>query len=261
MKGCVSTYMDRFGGVGRLVSEAGLDRLARAHVCIIGIGGVGSWSAEALARSGVGRLTLVDLDDVCITNTNRQVHALEGAVGRPKVEAMAERVHAVNPECQVEALADFFTEKSADAILGRNFDFVVDAIDTVKHKCHLIIRCREGGVPMITVGGAGGKIDPTQVRVADLTLSTHDSLLRRVRKKLRQDHDFSREGLWDLPCVFSTELPRFPAADGGVCDRPSPDMSLRLDCASGYGTASFVTGTFGFAAAAAVVQHVAATQS
>lgn len=257
----MSNYTDRFGGVGRLVGDAGLERLSGAHVCVIGIGGVGSWAAEALVRSGVGRLTLVDMDDICITNTNRQIHAVDGAVGQPKVSAMAARVTAVNPECQVEALSEFFTASTADEILGRGFDFVVDAIDTVKHKCLLIVRCRDEGIPLVTVGGAGGKIDPAQIAVADLTVSTHDGLLRRVRKKLRQNHDFDSDGPWGLPCVFSTELPRFPTADGGVCDRPSPEMSLRLDCASGYGTASFVTGAFGFAAASVVVRALAQERS
>ncbi|MDP6944079.1 MAG: tRNA threonylcarbamoyladenosine dehydratase [Myxococcota bacterium] len=253
----MSDYLDRFGGVGRLVGDEGLERLSSAHVCIIGIGGVGSWAAEALARTGVGRLTLVDMDDVCITNTNRQVHAVDGVVGRPKVSAMAERIAAVNPDCQVAALAEFFTAETADDILERGFDFVVDAIDTVKHKCVLIVRCRAAGIPIVTVGGAGGKVDPAQIAVADLTVSTHDGLLRRVRKKLRQDHGLGSEGPWDLPCVFSTELPRFPTPEGGICDQPSPDTSLRLDCASGYGTASFVTGAFGFAAASVVVRALA----
>ena len=245
---------DRFGGVSRLVGDAGFERLANAHVCIVGIGGVGSWTAEALARSGVGRLTLVDMDDVCITNTNRQVHAVEGAVGQPKVSAMATRIAAVNPACEVKALTDFFTAATADDILGRGFDFVVDAIDTVKHKCLLIMRCRAEGIPLVTVGGAGGKVDPAKIAIDDLTVSTHDGLLRRVRKKLRQDHGMGNDGPWGLPCVYSTELPTFPTPDGGVCERPTPEMSLRLDCASGYGTASFVTGAFGFAAASVVVR-------
>ena len=239
------------------MGDEGLVRLSGAHVCIIGIGGVGSWTAEALARSGVGHLTLVDMDDVCITNTNRQIHALTSTVGQPKVDAMAQRVAALNPGCQVDALGAFFTASTADEILSKGFDFIVDAIDTVKHKCLLLLRCREAGIPVITVGGAGGKIDPTQICVADLTVSTHDGLLRRVRKKLRQDHGFSREGLWGIPCVYSTELPRFPTPDGGVCARPTPEMSLRLDCASGYGTASFVTGAFGFAAASVVIKELA----
>jgi len=257
----VSDYLDRFGGIGRLVGDAGLERLAGAHVCVVGVGGVGSWTAEALARTGLGHLTLVDMDDVCVTNTNRQIHATTGSIGRPKVAAMAERIAAVNPECRVDALAEFFTDATADDILGRGFDFVVDAIDTVKHKCALIVRCRDGGIPLVTVGGAGGKLDPAQITVGDLTVSTHDALLRRVRKTLRQDCGFDNDGPWELPCVFSTELPRFPTPEGGICDRRSPETSLRLDCSSGYGTASFVTGAFGFAAASVVVRALTSPPS
>lgn len=251
-------YGERFSGVGRLYGRAGMERLSEAHVCVIGVGGVGSWTVEALARSGVGRLTLIDLDDVCVTNTNRQLHALDGAVGRPKVAVMAERVGRINPGCQVRAWDEFFTPSTAEEILAEGYDYVVDAIDQAHNKVLMIARCRALGIPVVTVGAAGGKRDPGQVRIADLTETTGDRLLRRVRKELRQKHGFPRgTRRWKLPCVFSTEAAMYPTADGSVCDTPDPEVSLRLDCSSGFGTATFVTGTFGFMAASVVVSALA----
>lgn len=245
---------DRFGGIARLYGVAALERLTRAHVCVIGIGGVGSWTAEALARTAVGRITLVDMDDVCVTNTNRQLHALADSVGRPKVEVMAERILAVNPACQVDPVMDFFTPTTADALLDRGFDFVVDAIDQWQNKCLMIRGCRERGLPLVVLGGAGGRRDPGKVKVADLTETSGDRLLKRVRKMLRQKHDFSRKGRWQIPAVYSDEPPVFPTPEGGVCEvRDDATSNLRLDCASGMGTASFVTGAFGFAASSVVV--------
>src|SRR5277367_5610248 len=139
----------RFGGLARLYGDGGLQRLLRASVCVVGLGGVGSWAAEALARSAVGRLTLVDLDDVCLSNVNRQLHALDGAIGRPKVEVMAERIRAIHPACQVQAVAEFFAETTADKILENRFDFVVDAIDEVANKCLLIARCCQKEIPIV----------------------------------------------------------------------------------------------------------------
>lgn len=244
--------------MARLFGMAGLDRLRAARVAVIGIGGVGSWAAEALARSGVGGLRLIDLDDICVTNVNRQLHALDGAIGRPKVAVMAERVRAINPACAVEPVADFFTAEDADALLAGSLDYVVDAIDNAPLKATLIARCRERSLPVITSGGAGGRQDPTQVRVADLVDSTHDGLLAEVRRLLRREHGFPAAGRrFGVECVFSPERPVFPTSDGGVCPAREPDSDLRLDCRSGFGTASFVTGTFGFALTARVVATLA----
>ena len=249
----------RFGGIGRLYSSDALARLRGAHVCVVGIGGVGSWTVEALARSAVGALTLVDLDEVCVSNVNRQLHALDSAVGRPKVEVMAERIRQINPECRVQAIAEFFTGLNAEEILKTRFDYVVDAIDNVSNKCLLIAECRRREIPIVTVGGAGGRKDPARMRVADLALTTHDGLLQQVRKKLRDDYGFPREpkAIFNVPCVFSPEPRVFPRADGTVCNQREAGSDLRLNCDQGYGTASFVTGAFGFAAAAQVVATLA----
>lgn len=250
----------RFGGIERLYGRAALERLAAAHVCVIGLGGVGSWTVEALVRSGVGALTLVDLDDLCVTNVNRQIHALEGTIGRPKAEVLAERVRAIHPACRVAARVEFFADSSADHILGAaRYDYVVDAIDSLKNKLLAISRCRAAGVPVVTVGGAGGRSDPTLVRVDDLAFSERDPLLRYVRKRLRERHAFSRDVSqpWGVPCVFSLEYPIYPQSDGTVGAEREPECEAAINCATGVGTASFVTGTFGFAAAGVVVRALA----
>jgi tRNA A37 threonylcarbamoyladenosine dehydratase len=248
----------RFGGIARLYSAAGAERLRRAHVCVVGVGGVGSWAVEGLARSGIGQLTLVDLDDVCISNVNRQVPALTGEFGKPKVEVMACRVTAINPECRVHSLQSFFLAANAQEILQAGFDYVVDAIDTPSLKALLIQLCRQRGLPVLTTGGAGGRRDPTAVEVQDLAFSTHDRLMRQVRKYLRRNAGFPAPGKpFGVECVISREPPVYAHRDGSVCADKDPGTDLRLDCTSGYGTASFVTGTFGFVAAARVVAVIA----
>ncbi|MDB6128167.1 MAG: UBA/THIF-type binding protein, partial [Verrucomicrobia bacterium] len=203
-------YLDRFGGVGRLLGTAALERLRSAHVCVVGVGGVGSWTVEGLARSGVGALTLVDLDDVCVTNVNRQLPALDGQIGRPKVSVLAERVQAINPACRVTVLQEFFTKASADRMLGAPFDYVVDAIDRMSNKALLIGECRAMGRPVLTVGAAGGKRDATMIRAGDLGDAYSDELLRQVRKKLRRDHGFTSGTTkgkmhFGVRCVWSSE--------------------------------------------------------
>ncbi len=253
-------YVSRFGALGRLYGAAALPRLHAAHVAVVGVGGVGSWIVEALARSGVGALTLVDLDDVCVTNTNRQSHALADTVGRPKVAVLAERVRAINPDCRVTTHTEFFTAQSAERLLATKFAWLVDAIDGMSNKTLLIASCVQRGQPVLTVGGAGGKRDATRIRVGDLGESQGDDLLRLVRKKLRRDHGFARgeHQIYGIPCVYSNEKPVFPWANGTCSTEPEPGTSLKLDCASGFGTGVFVTGAFGFAAAGEIVRLIAA---
>ena len=239
----MNNYEARFGGIQRLYGVDGQARLARAHVCVVGVGGVGSWAVEALARTGIGTLTLVDLDDVCITNVNRQLHAVTGEFGRPKVDVMADRIRLIQPDCQIHALQSLFTATTAAPILAAKFDGVVDAIDQTPMKALLIARCRELAIPIVTTGGAGGRRDPTALRVADLARTSHDGLLSATRKLLRDDHNFPRDpqAEFHVPCVYSIEAQVFPAADGTVCATREPGSTLRLDCRSGYGTACFLT--------------------
>jgi tRNA A37 threonylcarbamoyladenosine dehydratase len=257
-------YLDRFGGVGRLVGRAGLERLAAAHVCVVGVGGVGSWAIEGLARSGIGALMLVDLDDVCVTNVNRQLPALDGQIGRPKTAVLAERVRLINPSCRITAVEEFFTAVSAERLLSGPFDFVIDAIDRMSSKALLIAESTRRGWPILTVGGAGGRRDPTQVRAGDLGEAGGDELLRLVRKKLRRDHGFAAGAQrgrmhFGVRCVWSEEPQMFPWADGTCAAEAEPGTNLKLDCESGFGTAVFVTGAFGLAAAGEVVRAIAAT--
>ena len=255
-------YLDRFGGVGRLLGIAALERLRNAHVCVVGVGGVGSWTVEGLARSGIGALTLVDLDDVCVTNVNRQLPALDGHIGRPKVSVLAERVQAINPACRVTVLQEFFTKESADRMLAAPFDYVVDAIDRMSNKALLIGECRAMGRPVLTVGAAGGKRDATQIRAGDLGDAYSDELLRQVRKKLRRDHGFSSGTTkgrmhFGVRCVWSSEMPVYPRADGTCSTEPEAGANLAMDCESGFGAAVFVTGAFGLIAAGEVVKDLA----
>jgi len=260
----MSEFPARFGGVARLLGNAALAQLQRAHVLVIGLGGVGSWSVESLARTGVAALTLVDLDEICVTNINRQLPALDSTVGRAKAEVLAERVQSINPECRVTAVLDFFTGDSADRILRPAEDMppftgVVDAMDSAANKARLIARCRELALPLVCCGAAGGRCDPSRVAVADLSQVTHDRLLSGVRKQLRRELGFPRAGRLGVDCVFSPEAPVFPQPDGTVCGTPASGddgEAPRLNCNHGLGSSVFVTGTFGFMAAGRLVDRI-----
>jgi len=255
----MSDFETRFGGIARLYGKSGLEKLRATHVCIVGIGGVGAWAAEALARSGISALTLVDLDEICTTNINRQLHALTETVGRAKVEVMAERIRAINPDCEISVTQQFFNAQTADELLATKFDFVLDAIDDVTNKVLLLAKCREKNLPVVSCGGAGGRRDATQIRVADLAKVTHDRLLAEVRKRLRKEFHFPADGSpMNVDCVFSAEPPVFAQPDGSVCaTRADTEEGTRLNCNGGLGSATFVTGTFGFAAAGIVVRKIA----
>lgn len=254
-------YDFRFGGIRRLYGTRAADAFRRAHVVVVGVGGVGSWSAEALARSGIGRLTLIDLDDVCVSNVNRQLHALDGQIGKPKVEVLAERCRAIWPGIEIHADAAFITPTNLAERIPIDADHVIDAIDHVGAKAALIHYCHRRKLPITVTGGAGGQSDPTRVQVADLTRTEHDPLLAKVRSKLRRDFGFSRnpKRRFGVECVYSDEQLVYPGEDGEVClQKPAPGQATRLDCAAGFGAVSVVTGTFGFVAAGRVLTRLAA---
>lgn len=246
-------YRERFAGIDRLYGSGAALRFADQHVCVVGLGGVGSWAVEALARSGIGRLTLIDADDICLSNSNRQLHALDGQFGRNKAIALAERSRAINPLIRAEAVEDFLTPANLQGLLDRDYDLVLDACDSFRSKVELIAWCRRRKLSQVVVGSAGGRLDATQVRVRDLSRTEHDALLALVRKKLRAEFNFpkNRERYFGVPAVYSLENVRYPQADGSVCGlRPAmgPDAALKLDCGAGLGAATHVTGTFAFAA-------------
>ncbi|MFZ5663197.1 MAG: tRNA cyclic N6-threonylcarbamoyladenosine(37) synthase TcdA [Pseudomonadota bacterium] len=248
-----SDWQERFAGVDRLYGRGALQRFAGSRVAIVGVGGVGSWAAEALARTGIGHLTLIDADDVCVSNTNRQLPALAGAYGRPKVDALAERCRAINPHIDVNTLAQFLTASNVAELLERRFDLVIDACDSFRSKVEMIAWCRRRKLPLVVVGSAGGRTDPTQIRVRDLSRTEHDAMLSLIRKKLRGEFGFPRnpDRYFGVPAVYSLENVRYPQADGSVCGlRPQADgeAGWKLDCGGGLGAATHVTGAFAFAA-------------
>ena len=244
---------ERFAGIDRLYGRGALDRLGACHVVVVGVGGVGSWAVEALARSGVGALTLIDADDLCLSNSNRQLPALEGAWGRSKVQAMAERCRAINPALRIEPVESFLTPSNMQALLGTGSELVLDACDSFRSKVELIAWCRRRRQPVITVGAAGGRVDPTLVRVRDLSRTEHDAMLSLIRRKLRGEFAFprSKDRYFGVPAVYSLENVRYPQADGSVCgQRPALGAAdaLKLDCGAGLGAATHVTGAFAYAA-------------
>ncbi|MFC3282792.1 tRNA cyclic N6-threonylcarbamoyladenosine(37) synthase TcdA [Litchfieldella rifensis] len=253
-------YDFRFGGIRRLYGNRAAEVFRRAHVVVVGVGGVGSWTVEALARAGIGKLTLIDLDDVCVSNVNRQLHALEGTIGHPKVEVLAARCRAIYPGIEVIADTAFVTPTNLANRLPTDADHVVDAIDSVVAKAALIAWCKRAKLAITVTGAAGGQTDPTRIRVADLARTEHDPLLAKVRAKLRRDYGFSRnpKRRFSVECVYSDEQLVYPGNDGEVClQKPGNGSVTRLDCASGFGAATFVTGSFGFTAAARVMARLA----
>ncbi len=244
-----------FAGIRRLYGDEGLARLRAAHVLVVGVGGVGSWTAEALARSAVGAMTLLDGDDVCVSNINRQAHALGSQVGRPKVAALADRVRDINPECNVTAVQEFFRKNTVEQHLAAKFTAAVDAADSVSAKAYLIAGCRERGIPVVTCGGAGGKLDPGRIEVADLSETRDDPLLTHVRKLLRQRLGFPRgKRKFGVPCVFSTEP--ILAPDGCQAEGDG-----RLNCEGRLGSITHVTGVFGFIAASEAIRLILQRQT
>jgi len=244
---------ERFAGIDRLYGVGTVDRLSRRRVAVVGMGGVGSWVVEALARTAVGHLTLIDADDICVSNTNRQLPALAGHYGRNKAEAMAERCVAINPDIQVDAVASFLTVSNMVELLDRDFDLVIDACDSFRVKVETIAWCRRRKLPILTVGAAGGRTDPTLVRIRDVSRTEHDAMLALIRKKLRSDFNFPKNAsrYFGVPAVYSLENVKYPQADGSVCGvRPQlgADAALKLDCGAGLGAATHITGAFAFAA-------------
>ncbi|RTZ72169.1 MAG: tRNA cyclic N6-threonylcarbamoyladenosine(37) synthase TcdA [Gammaproteobacteria bacterium] len=252
-------FLRRFGGIARLYGPEALGRFPRAHVCIIGIGGVGSWTVEALARSAIGKLTLIDMDHLAESNINRQLPALEETLGRSKIGVMAERARAINPGVELFLVDDFLTRENLVELVRKEFDYVVDCIDSFRTKAALIHHCRRNRIRLVTVGGAGGQIDPQRIRVTDLSRTQQDPLLARTRRLLRQEYGFPRNPRrrFQVSAVWSDEPLMQHALPGESCEgRPTGG----LNC-GGYGSCTPVTAGFGMAAAAHVLRKLARTTS
>lgn len=256
-------YTRRFGGVRRLYGEAGLAKLQAAHVCVIGVGGVGSWAAEALARNAVGNITLIDLDNIAESNVNRQIHAVEGAFGLAKVTAMQTRIHSIHPNCNVHVIEDFISPDNIATLLLQRFDMVIDCIDDAKAKIALAAFCKPQQQPLIMAGSAGGRLDPTRIQIEDLAYVSGDRLLAKVRNQLRRDHDFpkamhvKKPAKFGVMCVYSDEPALKPSqASDAACEVKTAITGL--NCA-GYGSSVCVTAPFGFAAAQYALNHIIKT--
>jgi tRNA A37 threonylcarbamoyladenosine dehydratase len=255
----------RFDRMERLVGSAAMEKLSLSHVMIVGAGGVGSWAAESVMRSGVGRVTVVDFDTVCIRNFNRQLQALTGTVGKPKAILLAERLRRINPDARVDGIAHYFSEETCDAMLAEKPGFLIDAIDHITSKCFLIATCKERGIPFVVSTGSGGRLDPTRIRVGDLGKTDLDPLARALRKILREKHGFpGGKKPFDVAAVYTTEPAVPPREDvrdtsckvGCLCPQGENDFQSCTKKSVVHGTASFVTGAFGLACAAVAVRHL-----
>lgn len=252
----MSDYNNRFGGIARLYGQQGFEIIRDSHFCVIGMGGVGSWAAESLARTGVGQITLIDHDDIAESNINRQIHSNSDTIGKSKVETMAERILQINPDCKINVIDDFITKTNCEKHLNNNYDYVIDAIDSILFKCAIIYYCKRNKIPVITTGGAGGLTDPTQITVTDLAKTWNDPLAATVRSQLRNQYGYSRNTKrnFGIKCVYSTQQQRYPNEHGGV-DYAKPGVkAVHLDCAVGFGSVTHVTATFGFVAAAQAIE-------
>ena len=252
----------RFGGVSRLYGAAGLTKLQAAHICVIGIGGVGSWAAEAVARNAVGRVTLIDLDNIAESNVNRQLHAVDGAFGKAKVTAMAERIRLINPNVNVIGIEDFVTAENVSELLDKQFNGVIDCVDDAKAKAAIAAFCQSNKIPLVMTGAAGGRLDAMHIKHADLSQVSHDKLLAKVRNLLRRDHGFAKAAgeknkptKLGIQCVFSDEKVIKPESACETESHVDNQAITGLNCA-GYGSSVCVTAPFGFTAAGLLLQQI-----
>ena len=249
-----------FGALSRVFGQQAFDCLSQLRICVVGVGGVGSWAAEALARTGVGHITMIDHDDISTSNINRQLHALHSTIDMSKVDTMRTRLLQINPSASVVAEDDFLAEKNLSHYLDREFDVVIDAIDNIRFKAAMIAHCRRNKIRIVTTGGAGGRSDPLAVSVADLSRTWNDALAAKVRSRLRADYGFTSnpKRRFGIECVFSSEQPVYPDGTGLVTHAKPGVPGARLDCEQGYGSVSYVTGTFGLVAASRAVNRALA---
>lgn len=250
----------RFGGVARLYGEAALQNFTQSHVVVIGVGGVGSWAVEALARNAIGALTLIDMDVVAESNINRQLPAMSDTLGKNKIDVMAERIKQINPDCKVTLIDDFLTTENIAELIDSQTDYVIDCIDNSRVKAALIAWCKRQKLKIITLGGAGGQTNPSLIKIADLSKTEHDPLLSKTRKLLRQNYRFTSnpKRRFAIPCVYSPEHLKYGQLNGEVSQtKPETSAQQGLSCAGGIGSSVMVTGTFAFIAVSHVLEKIA----
>ncbi|ODS22744.1 tRNA threonylcarbamoyladenosine dehydratase [Candidatus Endobugula sertula] len=249
----------RFNGIARLYGTEALLQLQQSHVLVVGIGGVGSWVAEALARSGLGNITLIDLDDLCITNTNRQIHALQSTIGSSKTTVMKHRLQDINPELNIHTIDDFLDQENLADYIDQRYSIVIDAIDTAIVKTQLIHFCKRQKIPILTIGSAGGKKDPQKITTGDLSKTVNDPLFAKVRNNLRRLYGFSRntKRVFSITAIYSTEQMTYPDNKGETCQSKAfLEAGSKLDCNMGFGAATMVTASFGFVAASEAIKKL-----
>ena len=260
--------MERFEGINRLYGDHAISVLANAHICIVGLGGVGSWAVESLARSGIGKLTLIDYDIIAESNINRQLPALDSTLGEKKSSVLRQRVLDINPACECNIIDDFintenlwdyfYSKQKKGNDLSMKYDFVIDAIDSIKFKAALIYFCRRNKIPVITTGGAGGVTDPATIKVKDLSRTVNDALAARVRSQLRTEYGFSKntKRYFGVECIYSDQQKVYPDKKGNVSTNKPGIHGVHLDCRFGYGAASYVTASFAFLAVSRVINRL-----
>ncbi len=254
----------RFAGVKKLYGEKGLSKINQSHIVVIGVGGVGSWVAEALARNAIGKITMIDMDVVAESNINRQLPALSSTIGQNKIDVMAERISEINSECTVIKIDDFLTKENIADLIAPECSYVIDCMDDSRVKAALLYWCKRQKIKIITLGGAGGQIDPSLIKISDLSRTKHDPLLSKTRKILRQNYGYSHniKRRFSIPCVYSTEHLTYPSDNGEVSSKkPDGEQQSDLTCSGGIGSSMMVTATFGFIATAYVLKKISSLQN
>jgi len=250
----------RFAGVERLYGKQVLENFKQSHIVIIGIGGVGSWVVEAMARNAIGKLTLIDMDVIAESNINRQLPALSSTLGRNKIDVMAERAKDINADCELVLVDDFLTKDNLEELIDPDADYVIDCIDNSRVKAALLAWCKRKKIKIITLGGAGGQTNPSLIKITDLSKTEHDPLLSKTRKLLRQEYSFTTniKRRFSIPCVYSTEHLKYLTPTGEITTyKTETDETTGLSCAGGIGSSVMVTASFGFMAAAYVLDKLA----
>lgn len=253
------SYKQRFAGIARVYGRDGLSKISQAKICVIGIGGVGSWLCESLVRSGVNQLCMIDLDDIAMSNINRQIHALSSTLEQSKIEVMKNRLLDINPQANIALIEDFVTPENTHEYINNSYDVIVDASDSVKTKAAVIAYCKRNKIKIISIGGAGGQRDPLQIKRADLAKTIQDPLLAKVRSELRRFYNFSQNPKrnFGVECIYSTEQLLYPSPNGQVShSKQQSEGASKMDCSTGFGAFVGVTASFANIACSRALEYL-----